>query len=150
MAYDRWTSLFWLVLSVGACVKSVFLGIGAPNKPGPGLFPFGASVGLGILSAGLFIQAMIKKGEAREESLFAGKNWGRILFIILAIVIYANILPLMGYLVTTFFLMLFVFWLAEMKKWYGILFSSLAITWVSHLVFAVWLKCQLPPGILRF
>jgi putative tricarboxylic transport membrane protein len=150
MIYDRWTSLFWFALSLFACIKSLSLGIGALNHPGPGLFPFGASGILGILSGGLFVHGTVRKADTSGEPLFVDKNWKRVVFMILAVVIYAKILTWMGYLTATFLLMLFVFWLAETRKWYWILFSSAIVTGASYLVFSVWLKCQFPTGIFRF
>jgi hypothetical protein len=144
---DRGTSLFWLVLSILVCIESVRLGIGTLRNPGMGLMAFGASALLGILSITLFLQTFLKTEEAKTESLFAGKLWTRVLLVLIALMIYAKILPLAGYLVGTFLLMSFIFWMAQFKKWWWVLVSSFLTTVITYYVFSVWLNCQFPQGL---
>lgn len=144
---DRGTSLFWLVLSILVCIESVRLGIGTLRNPGMGLMAFGASALLGILSITLFLQTFFKTEEAKTESLFAGKLWTRVLLVLIALMIYAKILPLAGYLVGTFLLMSFIFWMAQFKKWWWVLVSSFLTTVITYYVFSVWLNCQFPQGL---
>lgn len=147
---DRGTSFFWLVLSILVCIESLRLGIGTPRNPGMGFMAFGASVLLGILSLTLFLKTMLKKEEVRTEPLFAGKLWKRVLVVVIALMIYAKILPLAGYLIGTFLLMSFVFWMARIKKWGWVLVSSFLTTVITYYVFSVWLNCQFPEGLFGF
>ena len=147
---DQRTSLFWLVLSIFVCAASLRLGIGTPRNPGMGFMAFGASILLGILSLTLFFQTMFKKEEVKTGSLFAGKLWKRVLVVVIALMIYAKLLPWTGYLIGTFLLMNFVFWMAKIKKWEWVLVSSFLTTVITYYVFSVWLNCQFPEGFFGF
>jgi hypothetical protein len=111
-----------------------------------GFMAFGASTLLGLLSLILFLQTILKKEEVRAEPLFVGKLWTRVLFIVIALMIYSKILPVAGYLIGTFLLMSFIFWMARVKRWW-VLVSSFLTTVMSYYVFSVWLGCQFPAGL---
>lgn len=145
--YDQISSLFWLLLSISVCIESIRLGIGTPRHPDTGFMAFGASVLLGILSLTLFLQAISKKEEVKTEPLFAGKLWKRVFFALIAILVYVKWMPMAGYLISTFLLMSFLFWIAQVKKWWGVLALSFLTTLVTYYVFSVWLKCQFPEGL---
>jgi hypothetical protein len=145
---DRGTSLFWLVLSILGCMESLRLGIGTPHNPGMGFMAFGASVVLGILSLILFLKASLKKEEPKIEPLFAGKLWKRVILIVIALLIYSKLMPFTGYLIGTFLLMGFIFWVARVGRWWWVLVSSSLTTSVTYYVFSVWLRCQFPSGFL--
>jgi putative tricarboxylic transport membrane protein len=148
--YDQASSLFWLLVAIYASVDSLRMGVGRLQKPGMGFITFGTSVLLGILSLALFLQATLEKDETKPEPLFAGRLWKRVLFAIVALIIYAELMPLVGYPVSTFLLMSFLFWIVRGQKWWWILISSLLTTLVTYYVFSVWLKGQLPEGPFGF
>jgi len=140
------SSLFWLVFSVSVLIESLRLGIGKPRNPGTGFIAFGASGLLGILSLVLFLKTTLKKEEGPRESIFAGRVWKRVLFALIALVIYANAMPIAGYLISTFLLMSFLFWIVRGQKWWWVLASSFLTTLISYCVFSKWLNCQFPEG----
>lgn len=144
---DRGTSLFWLGLSVLVVVQSIRLGIGTPRSPGMGFFAFCASGLLGVLSAALFVRSTIATGSTRPKAAFAGKRWGRVIAVLVATSVYAAVLPVTGYLIGTFLLMVFIFLMTGLA-WKWILASSFFSTIVTYYVFSVWLGCQFPTGIL--
>jgi len=148
--YDRGSSLFWLFFSVFVFVESLRLGIGTLRNPGMGFLAFGASGLLGILSLILLLQAVWKKAEISIQRIFAGILWKRVLFILGALLVYSKALPLGGYLITTFFLMGFLFWIVEQQKIGRSLILSFLTTLITYFVFSKWLNCQLPDGLLGF
>jgi len=113
-----------------------------------GFMAFGASIVLGILSLILFFKTILKKEEVKGEPLFAGKLWKRVLLIVIALLIYTKLMPLTGYLIGTFLLMSFIFWVANVRKWWWVLTSSFLTTIITYYVFSVWLRCQFPTGFL--
>lgn len=145
--YDQISSLFWLTLSIFVCIESIRLGIGTLRHPDMGFMAFGVSVLLGILSLTLFFQAIFKKEEAKIESFFSGKLWRRVFFILIAILIYSNVMPVLGYLISTFLLMSFLFWIVKGQRWWGVLLLSFLTTLITYYVFSVWLMCQFPEGL---
>lgn len=147
---DRGTSLFWLVLAILVGIESLRLGIGTPRNPGMGFMALGASAVLGILSLILFLKTVLKKEELKTEPLFAGKLWKRVLLIVMALLIYTKFMPLTGYLIGTFLLMSFIFWIAKFRRWWWVLVSSFLTTIITYYVFSVLLRCQFPSGFLGF
>jgi len=146
--YDRWSSLFWLALSVTVFIESIRLGIGTPRSPGMGFIALGASGLLGILSLALFIKTMMR-GEEAKESLFAGKLWYRVVSVACAILVYAWVMPVAGYLITTFLFMTFLYWVVGGQKWWWVVISSFLTTIASNYLFSL-LNCQFPAGFLGF
>lgn len=149
-ALDQTSSLFWLLVSIAVFIESIRLGIGKLHNPGTGFLTFGASGILGILSLLLFLRASLRKDERKRESLFVGKFWTRILFVLIILVLYSRMMPVLGYLFSTFLLMIALFWILERKKMVFVLVSSILSTLVTYLVFSKWLNCQFPDGLFGF
>lgn len=147
---DQTSSLFWLLVSIAVFVESIRLGIGTIHDPGRGFITFGSSGILGILSLALFFQASLRKEGVEREPLFAGKLWKRVLFVLVSLVVYSRVMPVLGYLITTFLLMALLFWLLERKKILLVVLSSFLATLLTYLVFSKWLNCQFPDGLFGF
>jgi putative tricarboxylic transport membrane protein len=148
--HDRGTSLFWLALSIAILVESFRLGIGTLRNPGMGFMAFGASGLLGVLSLILFLQTYLGAEEAKSQPLFSGTLWKRVLFVLVTLAIYARLMPELGYVISTFLLMGFLFWIVRGQKWWWVLISSFLTTMATYYVFSKWLNCQFPEGILGF
>jgi len=147
---DQTSSLFWLLVSVSVFIESLRLGIGTLHNPGMGFFTFGASGVLGILSLILFLQASLRKKEIKTAPFFAGPLWKRILLVLIVLILYSRLMPVLGYLISTFLLMTFLFLILERKKIVFVVVSSTLITIVTYIVFSKWLNCQFPDGLLGF
>jgi hypothetical protein len=111
-----------------------------------GFMSFGASGLLGILSLIQVIQTSFKKEETKIAPLFLGTMWGRVFLVIIALLIYSRLMPIAGYLISTFLLMSFLFWIVKGQKWWWILISSFLTTIISYYLFSKWLNCQFPEG----
>ena len=144
---DRTSSLFWLLVSLSVFFESLRLGVGTPKNPGMGFLTFGASGILGILSIILFLRTSIQKGETKALPLFAGKLWKRILFVLVLLIAYSRVMPILGYLISTFLLMTLLFWILERKRIVWVLVSSVLTTLLTYFVFSKWLNCQFPDGL---
>jgi hypothetical protein len=147
---DQTSSLFWLLVSILVFAESLRIGIGTVQNPGMGFMTFGASGILGILSLVLFLQASVRKEDLRHKPLFAGTLWRRILFVLLVLTVYARVMPVLGYLISTFVLMTLLFGILEKKRIGFVLLYALAATLLTHLVFSKWLNCQFPQGLFGF
>ena len=150
ITYDRWTSLFWLALSIAVCFESLRLGFGTLHNPGMGFMAFGTSGLLGILSLILFLQTFFREEEAKIKPLFSGTLWKRVIVVLIALAIYARFMPEAGYVIATFLLMSSLFWIVRGQKWWWVLVSSLLSTLASYYVFLKWLNCQFPEGLFGF
>ncbi len=146
MIHDRTSSIFFLVLSIVVFIGSVQLGIGTARQPGPGFITFGASGLLGILSLIVFLRALVKK-EQSGETLFGGTMWWRVALAGIMIIGYALVMPTLGYLITTFLLMLCLYFMIHEQRWYWVIISSLLSCLGSYYLFSKLLNCQFPDGL---
>lgn len=150
-SYDRGSGLFWLAFSLLIFMESLRLGIGIPRRPGVGLLAFGASGLLGILSLILFVRTFFKKEHTGKKPFVSGPRWKRIPVVLAALLIYSAFMPVVGYLISTFLLMSFLFWIlwiVREQKWWWVFVSAFLVTIISYYVFSVWLNCQFPSGFL--
>ncbi len=146
MSHDRTSSIFFLAVSIVVFVGSVQLGIGTARQPGPGFITFGASGLLGILSLIIFLRTLAKKRQS-GEAIFRGTLWWRVVLSGIMILGYALVMPTLGYLITTFLLMFFLYSMIHEQKWYWVIISSLLSSLGSYYLFSKLLNCQFPDGL---
>ena len=82
--------------------------------------------------------------EARE----AGIPWKKMISVLVVLFIYAYLLTPLGFIPATILLLLFLFKAVEPQRWSWAILGAVASTLVAYGVFQLWLKCQLPSGIL--
>ena len=149
---NRIISIFLIGLSTIICLASVKLGIGQFGNPGPGLMPFFTSLLLFLLSTVVLIHDFIGLNEGTErKSVVVLRNLREPIGLILALFGYTFLLNKLGYLITTFFLILFMFFINDPnpKKWFTYSMIGVIITNLTFLVFGKWLQMQLPIGIFH-
>lgn len=139
-------SVLFLILSVFISLGSVKMGIGKLNEPGPGLMPFLGGILLGVLSLADLLLRNASKLEG-DEIGFKGVRWGRLFLSIVPLFAFTLLLPILGYLITTFLVMLFLYKCIEPQKWWVALSGALLSTILTYLLFAVALKTFFPEGI---
>jgi len=147
---DQSSSLFWIAVGIGIAIRSIKYGLGTFHEPGPGFITFFAGAILTFLSLALFFSSFSdqeKRGGLR--SLWAGREVGKVLYVILLLVAYALLLKSIGFLISTFVLLSLLFRVKGNYRVRTILFMSLLVTAVSYVIFEIWLKAQLPKGILE-
>lgn len=148
---DLLASLFWLGISIFVCVMSIKSDVGSLHAPGPGFLPFWSAFLLGSLSLVLMVTSHLgKTWKGQLSDMWKDLEWRRVLLVLVSLFLYPLILPLMGYLITTFALMVFLLCLVQRSKMWIEVASSLAITLVSYLIFFVLLDVRLPKGIFGF
>lgn len=150
MNADRTSSLFWLLVGVVVSVASFRLDLGNFLTPGMGFVPFGAAVLLGLLALISFFQPTAEEKTANKPPMFRGTGWGKVLFVFAGLLIYAQVIPLAGYNISTFLLMTFLFWIVERQKIWKVVILALLVTVITYYVFSKWLNCQFPIGTLGF
>jgi ABC-type glycerol-3-phosphate transport system permease component len=129
---------------------AIGLKLGTPSDPGPGFLPFGTGALLGILALVhlLKVSVVVSNGK-NEEFLRQEVKWRSTLVVVLAVLVYALLLPFLGYLIATFILMVVLFSLNDRRKWSLVIPASLLVIGITYFVFHVWLKVQFPPGYFR-
>ena len=152
--YDRVGGLIWTILGILLCIGSVQLRLGNFNKPGPGFIPFLSGAFLILLGLILTLVTFLKESgeeeKTRNEKIWVKENWKRIFYPLFSLFGYILLLDHVGFLITTFLFLFFLFKLTAPKRWTMPLILSGGTVILSYLIFSVWLKCQFPKGILRF
>jgi len=148
---DRISGFFWLLFSLVASIESYRLGLGTLHEPGPGFLFFWTGIAMAIMSIAVIIRAwgLLKAGEPRS-SIFQKDNLLKIVFILFALFLYAFFMEILGFILITLLLFIFLLGVVEKKRWYFTLIISVAVTVIAYLLFETWLQSQLPKGLLGF
>ena len=146
---DRISGIFWLVFGVIVSIESRRLGLGTLHRPGPGFLFFWVGIFLGIMSLIVLMRAWSGK-EAGGASIFGGKNILKIGLVIASLFLYAIFMERLGFIPVTLLLFLFLLGVMEKKSWRFTVLTSLVVTAASYLIFEIFLKSQLPKGLLSF
>ena len=146
---NLWTGLFLLILSGSVISEAFQLELGTPQNPGSGFMIFGAASVLGILALHQFIKSLCsqrRKVERPSEEI----HWGRVVSIMLANVVYIFLLHPLGYLLSTFLLLSFLFQIQERGKWFSAVGGAALTSFLSYLIFSRILQLNLPRGLIPF
>jgi len=146
---DHPSSLFWLVVGIGIVFGSLKYGFGSLQAPGAGFITFFAGAILILLSAGLLVSSIrSQEPESGLRLLWKGLEARKVLYVLILLVIYALLLKHVGFLISTFVLLIFLFRVKANYHLLNVILMSFLVTAGSYLLFQVWLKVQLPKGIL--
>jgi hypothetical protein len=145
---DLLAGLFWLGISVFVVIQSVKSDLGSLRTPGPGFLPFWSAVILGALSIILIVTTSLrKKWEGKLVDLWRGLDWVRVIWVLFSLFLYPILLPITGYLITTFVLIAFLLCIGVRSKLWIDVASALAITVISYVIFYTLLDVKFPKGI---
>lgn len=152
--HRRVGSIFWLVIGFYVAIHSYQLGLGRFRHPGAGLVFFLAALVLIVLSAidfvGSFIGRPKKDEDSKERPIWVGVRWQKVLLVLVGLSAYVYFFNILGFFLSTFFLMVFLFRGVEPTKWWVAIVSSLITVLFSYLIFKIWLVVPFPIGFLGF
>ena len=142
----RATFLFLIAFSVLYSIGAVQLKLGSPTSPGPGFVPFllglfigGASI-IGLISR---FRAGNKDEQENEERVLSLRSLYRPIIMCVAVIVYALILKHLGFTLSIFLLMLFLFKGIESQRWITALLASVLTTALAYLLFIYGLGIQI-------
>lgn len=145
---DFASGLFWVGISVYVLTKALDLGVGQFSTPGSGFVLFWSSLVCGVLAAVLTLQAALRRGRGNYLSeAFKGLKWSHALMTVAALLIYGSLLTPLGFMLSTFGLMVFLFILGKVSPWITIS-GALLTVFLSYGIFHFALQIQFPLGIL--
>ena len=145
---DRIQSLIWGLLGLYIAFAGVQLKLGTPRAPKPGFLIFWMGAIMMILSAAFFLQSFSAVQDGKKIR-WKGRQWPKGIKLMLALFLYAAVFHWLGFILSTFCLLLFLFKGLEPQRWgVALLLSAVTIT-ICYLVFSVFLELQFPPGLLR-
>ena len=148
---DQYAGIFWILLGIVITVSSFFYGVGSFSTPGPGFITFGAGAILTVLSLLLWVSAGRSKGSPLSlRSLWEGRQTGKAFYILVLLVVYMLLLSPLGFLISTFFLLILLFRIQAPYSLKNVVLLSAASTLASMIVFDFWLGVQLPRGFVGY
>lgn len=143
--------LFWIAIGLLFLSGAIKYGISEGGAPGPGLIPFLGSTVLICLGIFLLINAYLKMrtSEGIREAFFPEKDsFKKIILTVIAAAVYGIVLEYIGFVVTSFFFILFLMKFIEPQRWITSLATSLLTAFTSYLLFKILLQVQMPMGVL--
>jgi hypothetical protein len=141
-------SAVWLAVAALVAYKSVELELGTFTSPEAGFMPFLAALVLAFLGLLIFFQKDSSPREGDHEVSLPLNVTPTALIIASLLVVFVVLLKTLGYLISSFLLMMFLFRLAGNRKWMTVLLNSFLAATLSYLLFGVLLKLDLPEGVL--
>ncbi|MGA2954519.1 MAG: tripartite tricarboxylate transporter TctB family protein [Thermodesulfobacteriota bacterium] len=149
---DRIFSFIWVALGIFQCSESISLGLGNVMEPGTGFMPFVMGLIMIGLAIALFLESYfeMRKKPAHKISLWSEVYWKRVVHITIIMLIYAVLLPKLGFLLDTFLVMVFLLKSGEPVKWPAAIMVGALTAVVSYVIFGVWLNVSFPTGLLSF
>jgi len=149
--YDLGSSVFFFLCGVVIIIASLNLPLGSFSNPGPGLVPLIPGVLLSILSLAMFFSSFMRRTDFEEKRYFCdegGKGWQMVIVTFVAILLYGITFEYLGFVITSFLLMVFLFKVAGKLKWPATLAGAVLATISCYAIFNLWLKVQFPRGLL--
>jgi putative tricarboxylic transport membrane protein len=142
---DLTSGAILLVCGLGLCFRAATLGLGHAGDPGPGFTIFLAAALLALFSVVLMLSSLLPHpGETREQQETV--RWGKIGLTLLSLIVYALILTKLGFVLSTFLLVVALLKGLEGKKWSVAVACGAAVALGMYAVFELWLQARLPRG----
>jgi hypothetical protein len=142
------SGLFWLGVSIFVIFQALKLGHGEFSNPGSGFVLFWSSLAFGALSIVLIVKSSLgRNGRKSLLDAFRGLQWSHAIITVVAVVLYAAVMARLGFLLSTFALMVLLFRLGKIKLGRAIV-SALVTIMVTYIVFHFALEIHFPKGVL--
>jgi putative tricarboxylic transport membrane protein len=144
------SSIFWLTMGIGVCYGGYNLEIGTLQDPGSGFIFFWVGIIMIGLSLGVLIRAMRETaipGELKKV-LWTEIRWRKIVSVLVALFLYATAFTFLGFILSTFLLLTFLFKAVEPESWTKAVLGAIISTFAAYGIFQLWLGSQLPKGFL--
>jgi putative tricarboxylic transport membrane protein len=146
---DIISSLFWMAMGIGVCYGGYDLDLGTLHDPGSGFMFFWVGIIMIGLSLGILIRAMKATAVAGElKALLTGIRWKKVVFILVALLLYAYVFVPLGFILSTILLLIFLFKAVEPQRWSWAILGAIISTLAAYGVFHLWLRSPLPKGFL--
>lgn len=146
---DIFSSLFWMVIGVGVCYGGYDLELGTLHDPGSGFIFFWVGIIMVGLSLSIFIRAMRGGTKAGEmKLLWSGARWKKVIYVLVALFLYAYAFIALGFILSTALLLIFLFKAVEPQRWSVAILGAVLSALSAYAVFQLWLGSQLPRGFL--
>jgi putative tricarboxylic transport membrane protein len=149
MAKREWlVSLALLLVGIACSAEAMRLGLGTVHRPGVGFLPLLVGGCLAITAFySLIIDIWTRTKNNTKEKFFAG-SWVKVVVVVCCLGVYVLVLPIVGYLLSTFLLFTFLFRTGGVQRWRLALLAALLTASISYLLFGFLLNIRFPKGFL--
>ncbi len=130
-------------------LESNKMGMVYGNAPGSGFLPFWLSLVLAGLSLLLILNGLRRPtGQDSRIAWPSGRGLGWIAATTVALLAYPFLVPIIGYILSTFAFIFVLVYLLGSYRWYTSASLSLGLAVGLYLIFQAWLAMELPTGLL--
>jgi len=141
-------AMIWVVIGSAIAAGAYNLGLGALNRPGPGLFPFVIGVGMAVISLSVTATAF---RVAKVPALAAETRRALpVIAVVAALIFYTFALERIGFVLCTLLFLVTLLGVLGPSSWLVAITATAGITVSSYLIFAKLLKINLPIGPFGF
>ncbi len=137
----------WIVLAAAIAVNALRLGLWTPSGPGSGFMPFVAAVMIALVA---LLRLLTTPRHPREPFWTSPDGARRVILCVVALVVMAALMPVLGFFVTSILVMMFLLRLTSTSRLPTVIglavFSSAVIYGLFHTLLGV----QLPRGVIGF
>ncbi len=137
---DHWSALGLGLLALGYLLAGRRYPLDTLATPGPGIFPLAAGLALLALAVWQFVSA----GRSAPDPADGGGVPRAPVIMSAVLVLYAAALPVLGFLLTSFALVIVAARLMGLDGWWRPAALALGVTAASRLLFGSWLGVPLP------
>lgn len=143
---DLVVAITWMILGILVMLGAYKLDIGSSRSPGPGMFPLFLGGILICASLPMFVSVLIdfKRQRKEEITIWRNVNFWKIAVIVIALLVYGIMLEKLGFLLTAFLCLFFLFWIAGSKKLSRTLIVTIVTIIFAYLLFVIALNVYMP------
>lgn len=144
------TAIVLLAFSGYMIVESLSMPIRSEYAPGPGMFPLGLGILLAVLSLALLWDGINPRKKDKASKLQNRRGLIASGLLMLGLVAYALLIRPLGYVITTFLLVLYLMGFVARDKVKTTVLTAVGVTLLLFLIFDVALGVHLPKGPFGF
>lgn len=133
------------------CIGGIKYKLFDSGVPGPGLLPFIGGiivVSLGLTLLLISYRADISRSQDRESFFPEVDSFKKVTGSVLGLSLYAVVFEYIGFVVATFFLLIFLLRFIAMQRWPLVWITTFLTSAFFYFIFYSFLKVQLPKGVL--
>jgi hypothetical protein len=130
------------------CYRASLLGLGSASAPGSGFIFFWSGLIMACLSLAVFTNSL--RGVVEERQEIVGTNWSKLSLVLVGLVLYGLLLERLGFIGTTFVLLILLLRIGERTRWSLVLAVASLTALSTFVLFDLWLGIKLPKGTFGF
>lgn len=148
---DQVSSAAWFAAGAWIAIASLGYGLGTLASPGSGFITFLAGLAMCLFSFIGAVEATLRQRRGTGwKAVMEGARWEKVFIVLGSLVVYAALLPYLGFLICTALLIGFLLRAINPQPWGVVILGGILAALGAYGVFEVWLEAQLPKGGLGF